>query len=276
MARLEAEGWVPEKTKVLMLTHSVLAAEQGYPGIAEVFKGRNDQFVRKEDPVVKFSAEVIEPMCAAYLAGNYGEMFQIQGAAPSIKCHADKLSWRADMDQLVKLRREGSIGQVLDHLKKTGRPVLASRIVRRENDLDVLKDESIPQEMGALQRHAALREVPYSEILEVAKFVEGATPFATQHSVKGAEFENVLVVLGGGWNHYNWPQLLEFLETKKIPKNKSKSYYRSRNLFYVSISRPRKRLAVLATQTMSEIALKAATHLFGPEGVEELPLDQLN
>ena len=37
--RLIAEGWdfAPEKTKVLMLTHNALAAQQGYPTIAAIF-----------------------------------------------------------------------------------------------------------------------------------------------------------------------------------------------------------------------------------------------
>jgi DNA helicase-2/ATP-dependent DNA helicase PcrA len=105
------------------------------------------------------------------------------------------------------------------------------------------------------------------------KYVQGYTPFATQHSVKGAEFENVLVILGGGWNHYNWPQLLELLETRQLTKKNIKGYYRARNLFYVSISRPMKRLAVLATQTMPANALKTAARLFGPNNVEGLALD---
>lgn len=275
MSRLETEGWAPEKTKVLMLTHSALAAEQGYPGITEVFRGRNEQFVKKEDPVVKLLIEIVEPMNAAYSNGNYGEMFEIYGTGPAIRSHADKLAWRADMDQLLKLRTEGNIGQVIDHLKQTKRPVLSSRIQKREDDLKALQGQPIPEDLRSLQRHADLREVPYRQIIEVAKFVEGFTPFATQHSVKGAEFENVLVVLGGGWNHYNWPQLLELLETKSLTKKNTKAFYRSRNLFYVSVSRPRKRLAVLATQTLSDTALKSVENLFGVDRIEQLPLEQI-
>ena len=99
---------------------------------------------------------------------------------------------------------------------------------------------------------------------------EKQTPFATQHSVKGAEFENVLVVLGGGWNHYNWPLLLDLIETKALNAANMKGFYRARNLFYVSISRPMKRLAVLATQTLSTTALTTATKLFGEASVEAL------
>lgn len=275
MGRLQQEGWDPAKTKVLMLTHNALAAEQGYPGIVSAFGGRNDQFARKEDPAIKFFAEAVEPMCAAYTAAKYGEMFDSYGQGPTIRAHADKLSWRKDMDALLDQRSNGTVGDVIDHLKQTSRPPLSSRLVKREEELLALAGEPATDEMGSLQRHEKLRAVPYQEVVAVVRYIEGETPFATQHSVKGAEFENVLVVLGGGWNHYNWPQLFELLETKALNDKNTKGYYRARNLFYVSISRPKKRLAVLATQTMSATALKSINRLFGSHQVEEIALERL-
>lgn len=270
MQRLQGEGWDLGKTKVLMLTHNVLAAEQGYPSIAKVFSGRNDAFARKEDPSVKFFAETLEPMAEAYRASNYGELFRLHGARPAIHTQADKQSWRNDMDALMTLRNEGTIGSVLDHLQATKRPVLPDRVLRREEELRQLNGEPVPADATSLQRHQALREVAYPEMMALVRFVERQTPFATQHSVKGAEFENVLVVLGGGWNHYNWPLLLELIETKALTAANTKGFYRARNLFYVSISRPMKRLAVLATQTLSATALTTASKLFGEANVEAL------
>ena len=124
-----------------------------------------------------------------------------------------------------------------------------------------------------LERYNKLRKIAYKEVIEVTRFIEKQTPFATQHSVKGAEFENVLVVLGGGWNHYKWPQLLELIETKKLTNANMKGFYRARNLFYVSISRPMTRLAVLATQSLSDTALLTESNLFGSENIEELCFD---
>ena len=272
--RLQGEGWDLSKTKVLMLTHNVLAAEQGYPSIAKVFSGRNDAFARKEDALIKFFSETLEPMAEAYQASNYGELFRLYGARPAIHTHADKQSWRNDMDLLMTLRREGTIGGVLDHLQTTKRPVLPDRVLRREEELKQLNGEPVPAEATGLQRHQALRNVAYSEIAALVRFIDKQTPFATQHSVKGAEFENVLVVLGGGWNHYNWPQLLELIETKALITANTKGFYRARNLFYVSISRPMKRLAVLATQTLSDTALTATTKLFGETNVEALAMPE--
>jgi DNA helicase-2/ATP-dependent DNA helicase PcrA len=270
MKRLQVEGWDLNKTKVLMLTHNVLAAEQGYPTIAEIFSGRTELFAKKEDPAIRFFAETVEPMSAAYSACRYGEMFKVLGSAPAITKHANKASWREDMDKLQELRVTGTIGEVIDHLKRTGRPSPPDRLLRRDDELIALNGDTIPEDATALQRYSRLRSVRYSEVIEVVKFVEKQTPFATQHSVKGAEFENVLVVLGGGWNHYNWPQLLELIETKALNAKNMKGFYRARNLFYVSLSRPMIRLAVLATQTMSDTALIAANRLFGKDFVEVL------
>lgn len=270
MQRLQAEGWDLSKTKVLMLTHNALAAEQGYPNLAEVFRGRNDLFAKKEDPAIKFFAEVVEPICAAYDASRYGDMFRAFGTGPAITKHEDKVNWRRDMDALQKLRAEGTIGQVIDHLKVTRRPSPPERVLRRDEELKALNGTPIPDDASALHRYSTLRNIPYKEVIEVVKFIEMQTPFATQHSVKGAEFENVLVVLGGGWNHYNWPQLLELIETNSLNRKNTKGFYRARNLFYVSISRPMTRLAVLATQTIPDTALKAANRLFGNDNIEEL------
>lgn len=272
MQRLQAEGWDLSRTKVLMLTHNVLAAEQGYPNLAEVFKGRNDLFAKKEDPAIKFFAEVVEPICAAYGTSRYGDMFRTFGSGPTITKHEDKARWRRDMDALQKLRTEGTIGQVIDHLKATRRPPPPDRVLRRDEELRALRGDPIPEDASALQRYSKLRDIPYVEVVEVVRFIEKQTSFATQHSVKGAEFENVLVVLGGGWNHYNWPLLLELVKTKALNSKNTQGFYRTRNLFYVSISRPMTRLAVLATQTMSGPALEGVINLFGRDNVEELDI----
>ncbi len=270
MRRLQTEGWDLSRTKVLMLTHNVLAAEQGYPNLVEVFKGRNDLFAKKEDPAIKFFAEAVEPICAAYAASRYGDMFRTLGSGPTITKHEDKACWRRDMDALQKLRTEGTIGQVIDHLKSTGRPQLPDRVLRRDEELRALHGEPIPEDASALQRYSKLRDISYLEVVEVVRFIEKQTSFATQHSVKGAEFENVLVVLGGGWNHYNWPLLLELINTKSLNSKNTQGFYRARNLFYVSISRPMTRLAVLATQTLPTAALDGAIKLFGRENVKDV------
>jgi DNA helicase-2/ATP-dependent DNA helicase PcrA len=271
---LQDEGWDfdPARTKILMLTHNAIAAERGYPSLARIFD-RNEAFAKKEDASIAFLADTVEPVCAAYISRNFEEMFRLMGGIPTIRKTADKAQWRADMDALIALREAGTIGELIDHLKNTRRPRLSDRIAGREDDIAKLGPEPTEDEPNSLKRHRELRNVSYRELIAVTEFVNGFTPFATQHSVKGAEFENVLVILSGGWNHYNWPQFFELLATAKITDKNSGGFHRCRNLFYVAVSRPKKRLAVLATQALNHPAMEAVSHLFGAENVVALPMD---
>ncbi|NVJ64324.1 MAG: ATP-dependent helicase [Flavobacteriaceae bacterium] len=271
--QLQGEGWdfAPDKTKILMLTHNSIAAERGYPNIAKIFN-RNEAFAKKEDAAIAFLTDTVEPICAAYACGNFGEMFRAMGSIPTIRNTIDKAQWKADVDTLIALRQNGTIGDVVDHLKQTCRPRLSDRVVRREDDIAKLGPEPTEDESNSLKRYRELRKVPYTELVAVSEFINGFTPFATQHSVKGAEFENVLVILSGGWNQYNWPRFLNQFRTNNIPAAQQAGYYRARNLLYVALSRPKKRLVVLATQTLSQNALATAEHLFD-QNVIPMPMD---
>ena len=270
--QLVKDGWdfSPEKTKVLMLTHNSIAAKQGYPNLARIFK-RNEAFAKKEDATISFLIDTIEPLCMSFSNRRYGEMFQLLGKAPTIQSIGDKESWRQDMETLIALRKDGTVGQVIDHLKDKCRPRLNDNVAAKEKALTDFNPDGGEEEPTSSVRQRELRETNYSEILAVERYVSGSTPFATQHSVKGAQFPNVLVVLSGGWNQYNWPRLLEQVQTGQITAAHRAGYYRARNLFYVALSRPKKRLAVLATQELSTDALLAAEHLFTPEMVLKLP-----
>ena len=200
IAKFQAEGWdfAPDKTKVLMLTHNVLASEQGYANLVRVFP-YTDQFVKKEDDYIAFFADKLEPACDAFARRRYGQMFEIFGdAAPELASHAEKVRWSNAMNDIVSLRLTGTIGEVIDHIIRSGYPVLPDSILRRENDAKAPDDEEGPTE--SVQRTRRLREIAYREMIALGQFIDGHTPFATKHSVKGDEFENVLVVVGRGWN----------------------------------------------------------------------------
>jgi DNA helicase-2/ATP-dependent DNA helicase PcrA len=262
--KLEQEGWnfAPEATKILMLTHNVLAAEQGYPNIAKAFN-RKESFSKKEDSVIAYLLEIVEPVYRAYEAKRFGEIFRILNSTKSLKGPDDKRAWHKLMDGLADVRAKGTVGDVLDYLSTTEQLRWTDAVVRRHEKLAETGGEPKEDESKSITSLRALRQISYNEVIELSKFIEGSTPFATQHSVKGAQFENVLVVLGGGWNHYNWPQLLELIETKSVTAKNTKAYYRARNLFYVALSRPQKRLAVLVNQALPDVSVKALHTLFG-------------
>lgn len=266
--QLQDEGWdfSPGVTKVLMLTHAALAAEQGYPSIVDIFKSHQDAISKLDDATMEFLGRVVEPTCAAYRDKKYGQMFDVLGRASTLKNPSEKQAWADDMKSLDALRESGTVGDVLDLLKKTRRPRLPDNVTRREDEMEAFDPTAGEPEKLSVDRHRRLRDVKYQEIVNLVRFVDGFTPFATQHSVKGAEFENVLVVFGGGWNHYNWPRMLEYMVADaNPPAAHQKGFNRARNLFYVSVSRPRRRLAVLFTQTMNNKSLGVLNTLFANE-----------
>jgi DNA helicase-2/ATP-dependent DNA helicase PcrA len=136
----------------------------------------------------------------------------------------------------------------------------------------VLKNRPQPQNPGesdALEYLRQLRDVPYKQVAALSQFIDEKTPFSTKHGVKGAEFENVLVVFGRGWNQYNFAQFLAWAGTQ-IPNDKAEAYERNRNLFYVACSRPKKRLALLFTQELNNAALKTLADWFGNNSIHAL------
>ena len=262
---LEGEGWDPATTKILMLTHNVLAAEQNYGQLLDVFDF-NDSLFRKEDSHIAFLVDVVEPACEAFAAGKYGEMFSIIGKKSARLASIEgKRAWSADMQRLFDLRQTGSIGDVIDLMKETARPRLPDAILRNEERLAAAEAADI-EESRTLRQLDKLRGIPYEELIAVAQFINESTPFSTKHGVKGAEFENVLVVLGRGWNLYNWNQFLEWFPDG-YPANKEESFYRNRNLFYVACSRPIKNLSLLFTQELSADALATLEGWFGAENI---------
>jgi len=273
LERLAKEGWdlSPETTKILMLTHRVLAGKQGYPSIPAVFEF-NQSFTNKEHPHIAYFADALEPACEAYLSKKYGEMFRVLGASvPAIRTQADKKKWSEAMGKLIEIRDGGTVGDVVDHLLAARRPRVPDAVERRERDLRAFDLESGEEMPRALKELGDLRTVPYREIVALCRYLSGHSPFETKHGVKGAEFENVLVVVGRGWNRYNFNDMLELAgQGAQIPANKKAAFERNRNLFYVTCSRPKRRLAVLFTQELSNLAMQTVGNWFGTDNLEAL------
>lgn len=271
--RLEGEGWdfCPEQTKILMLTNNVLAEEQGYKNLADVFKYK-ESYLKKEHKHIAFMVDILEPVCAAYADKRFGEMFSLLGRrTPLMASHQEKEAWSRDMDALLALRQTQTIGEVIDHLRRTRRPRLPESIENKEHRLQEWLEQAAEEreESRSLSELNELRTISYSEVIALTNFLNDSTPFNTKHGVKGAEFENVLVVCGRGWNQYNFNQFLEWAGGT-IPANKQDSFERNRNLFYVACSRPKKRLCLLFTQMLTRNALNTLNNWFGADNVQAM------
>ena len=109
-----------------------------------------------------------------------------------------------------------------------------------------------------------VKAIKYSEFQKLYEYLEGKTPFSTQHKTKGAEFDNVLVVLdNGGWNNYNFESV--FVDNRKGETVKS----RSLKIFYVCCTRTKENLAVFYHMPSVNVIAKAQ-EWFGADNVIKL------
>lgn len=275
--KLESKGWIftPENTKILMLTNNVLANEQGYNNLVSIFEDTDD-YLKKNNHYISFLIDSVEVICSSFKKKKYGEMFKSIGSnTVRLLKQEDKLSWNHDLEELIKLRESGTIGDVITHLKLTERPRLSMKVEQDEERWKqfplLTNQDEIDKEQSFFNRVTNLKKVRYSELIILSEFLDDKTPFSTKHGVKGAEFKNVLVVCGRGWNNYNWNQMLEWVNNG-IPKDKYDTFERNRNLFYVSCSRPKNKLALLFTQRLSPSALLTLESWFGKKNISNLEI----
>lgn len=261
-----------EGPKVLMLTHSSIASELGFNEIERSF-GRNEDFVRKNDDVVAFLLDVVEPCCAYFSNRQYGPMFDIlKRSRPRLKRRADKTGWADLFNEVNQARNSGTVGNVLDILLGQKYFALPQEVSSRHRKWELACSELEPgQEIGEPRRlveYGKFRSVSYREVVALREYVEERTPFSTQHGVKGAEYPSVLAVFGGGWTQYNFPEMLaNFPQRDSLIDQRRKRFERSRNLFYVACSRAQRDLVLLFTTELSESALQTLETWLGAANI---------
>ncbi|PQZ92881.1 DNA helicase II [Arthrobacter sp. MYb227] len=269
---LETNGWdlAPAKTKTLILTHKSIAARQGYPTIEGIF-GNKDDFVKLENHLVKFLIAMVEPARAHFKSGRTGMFFDALGITqPMLRCNSDKSHLHAALTNIVNETECGTVRSVLAHFRKPPFSIPAD-VEQQLNELgDLTSDKERTRRQLELEK---LLDVDYREIVALNDFIGHHSPYETEHGVKGAQFENVIVLLGGGWNHYNFPRFLSYAaDPSKVPQKDWKGFVRARNLFYVCASRPTTNVALLFTQQLEAAAHDVLESWFGSSNVHALPV----
>ncbi|MDR1083898.1 MAG: AAA family ATPase [Deltaproteobacteria bacterium] len=114
-------------------------------------------------------------------------------------------------------------------------------------------------------------EAPYAEFLSLYHYLEGQTPFSTQHKTKGDEFDNVLVVMDNGkWSQYNFDKLFnEIGNPGSSPVSDAGILERTRKIFYVCCTRSRENLAIFFNSPSPSV-LVGAKKLFRSDSIFNL------
>lgn len=96
-----------------------------------------------------------------------------------------------------------------------------------------------------------VKDVKFNEFQKLFEYLEGQTPFSTQHKTKGAEFDNVLVILdNGGWNLYNFAKMFLGTASPSVMD-------RTKKIFYVCCTRAKEKLAVFYHNPDAQVIEKA-------------------
>ncbi|MFZ6871808.1 UvrD-helicase domain-containing protein [Undibacterium sp. Di27W] len=182
-----------------------------------------------------------------YLGGNFNEFLRITDF--KIHTQKDKKNLKEKIESLVAVG-EKTIKQIIDEANENGIVKIDDRLIKFQQKKKYLYDQ--------------VASLPFSEFQKLFDYLEGYTPFTTQHKTKGAEFPNVLVILDNGdWNHYNFDYLFTEAEGKESVVS------RTRKIFYVCCTRAKENLAVFYHQP-SEQVLQKTREWFGVSNVINL------
>lgn len=108
-----------------------------------------------------------------------------------------------------------------------------------------------------------VKQIPFSQFQKLFYYLEGYTPYSTQHKIKGAEFDNVLVNLDNGkWNEYNFKTLF-------IGGGSDRVLAQTQKIFYVCCTRAKENLIVYFNSPEHGVVAKAKAW-FGEGHVHEI------
>lgn len=105
-----------------------------------------------------------------------------------------------------------------------------------------------------------IKKITFNQYRKSVLYLKEFSPICTQHSVKGSEYDNVLLVLESDWNKYDFRTLFG----KGSPNSNVQK--RTKKLFYVCITRAKKNLIIYMPTDDSDV-LEKAKEYFGEENV---------
>ena len=235
-----------ETTKVLMLTHKLLAQQQGYSKLLEVL---DDGLRDKQDIFLLYFMNIVEPIYEALNKSNMQLLFDTLGVRNyPITKKSDKLKWKNLKKDLEEARRRRAI-DVLNVIYESKLIPVPPKV---EVNLKFYKDKTEIQ-YGSNTSLKEFLELEYSQFLSAINFLYPDSDFSTEHGVKGEEYDNVIFVISKGWNQYQFEKYIPMITgDERIQKGKDAAFERNRNIFYVCCSRPKKRLIFFITVPMDQ------------------------
>lgn len=252
------------KVKTLMITHKMLAIQQHYPKVLDLL---GDSFKEQSNEYILFFKNIIEPLYRALSNNNINELCDVlKTHRTPIENKLQKNSWHK-LYETLKKARANKIINVLEVCFKFSQIIPIPSVIA-ESYKEFLSDNN------SLYNNVPLMElynINYSEIINAIAFVSPESDYSTEHGVKGEEYENVLFVIGRGWNNYKFDEQV-YLNPESLSEKEYDVYIRNRNLFYVCCSRSIKRLALFVTVPINKDFQSYLERIIGETNIYEYNL----
>ena len=201
----------------------------------------------KRDNLIKHLFK-IQSNISLYQNDKYNEFLRATDYRLKVTSIASKKTLKENIENLVNTNTK-TIEEVIDEANETGICLIDDKLTSFKEKNEYLYNR--------------VKDIKFSEFQELFKYLEGKTPFSTQHKTKGTEFENVLIILDNGkWNSYNFQNLFLNTGTRSVLE-------RSQKIFYVCCTRAKEKLAIYFNSP-NEAVLAKATEWFGVENVIDL------
>lgn len=248
-----------ESLKILMITHKVLATQQGYEQLLDVL---GDGLRNKEDPFLLFFMNTVEPIYKALCTSNTQLLFDtLDIKRYPITKKSEKVKWQKLREQLVETRTQKAIN-VLELVYQTGLIPIPPKL---DGYYRLYHDAPETMYIAEVTIQTFL-DLEYTQFLAAIDFLYPEAVFSTEHGVKGEEYDNVVFVVSKGWNQYQFEAYAPMITGHSpVPRGKETSFERNRNLFYVCCSRPKKRLFFFVTVPVEPVFKTFLTDLIGED-----------
>jgi DNA helicase-2/ATP-dependent DNA helicase PcrA len=170
--------------------------------------------------------------------------------------------------KVLKVQDKKELAEVMNTLSEPGDRTIGEILDFAEEKGIVLKSDGLIryEERNKYVFHR-VSQIKYEEFHKLYEYLEGRTPFSTQHKTKGTEFDDVFVILDNGrWNNYNFEKLF----TGGDPAS-AKVVERTKKIFYVCCTRAKSQLAVYFDRPSTAVIAKAE-EWFGKDNMVKIEI----
>lgn len=267
-----------EDTKILELTHSAISRTGNWSNFQTAVSKRGRDVLdnlRKGDDTYSSTFFFVTSLYRAWSSGDgFTALNTLRFHSPD--CHKERtlfssvdemLHWSSLLDEFVTRCKSdnlqvSSISSILSFIWDNAICSKAARITQYEDRTDFNKETHKEKRDEFLN---TLTLIPFRELLNFYDYLNDTSPFCTEHSTKGAEFDNVILII----DNSTWKQQYKVSTLFGSSDHIDARIERTLKLFYVAISRARNNLIVVyKNPTTDNIA--GAKELFGEDHVQPL------